>query len=83
MPPRQGSQRHHLEKGPPKTPDQNQLPFQHPSTQALPTIVEALENSSFNSIPEIQLQPANMSTTIVGTSQNGGGTSSTQTNKGD
>jgi hypothetical protein len=82
MPPRRSSQRLHVDDGLPQTFDQNQIPFQHPPNQALPTITEAIEHPTFNNIPEIQLQHDNMSTTAADSDQNGGGTSSTQTNGG-
>jgi hypothetical protein len=64
MPPRRVNQHLHPDKGLPQTTDQN---ISHqPPTQALPTIIETSEH------------PANMST-VVGSSHNGGGTSSTQT----
>jgi hypothetical protein len=63
-------------KPPPKT---NKLC--PPSTQILSTIDEGFEHSNFDDILEVQLhQLANMSTTAADSSQNGGGTSSTQTN---
>jgi hypothetical protein len=62
----------------PQASDQNQ-----PPTHALPTIIEAAKHPTFDNIPEIQLQQANMSTTATGTSWNDGGASSTQTNGGD
>jgi hypothetical protein len=43
--------------------------------------MEGSEHPIFDDIPEVQLhQLATISTTVVGSSQNGGGTSSTQTN---
>jgi hypothetical protein len=54
-----------------------------PSTQILSTIVEGSEHSNFSNIPKVHLhQPTNMSTTAAGSSQNGEGASSTQTNGG-
>jgi hypothetical protein len=82
MPPRRTSQRLHPDKGLPQTFDQNQIPFHHPPTQALPTITETVEHLTFDNIPEIQQQSANMSTTAAGSSHNGKDTSSTQTNEG-
>jgi hypothetical protein len=73
MPPRRVSQRLHLDEGLPQTSDQNQPPFQQPSTQTLPTITEAAKNPTFDNILEIQLQQANISTAAAGTSQSGGG----------
>jgi hypothetical protein len=55
MPPRRVNQRLHPDEGLPQTSDQNQLPFQQPSTQTLPTIGEAAENPTFNNILGIQL----------------------------
>jgi hypothetical protein len=56
----------------------------HPPTQTLSTIVDGSEHLTFSDIPEPhQHQLAIMSTTIVGSCQNGRGTSSTQTNGGD
>jgi hypothetical protein len=80
MPPRRISQRLHPDEDLPQTSDQNQTPLHHPSTWALP-ITEVTEHPAFNNILEVQLQPANMSTTAAGSSQNGGGASSTQTNE--
>jgi hypothetical protein len=80
LPPRQTSQRLHLDEGSTQTYHQNQT--HHPSTQALPTITEGAEYPSFDTILQVQLQPTNMPTTIVGSSQNGGAASSTQTNGG-
>jgi hypothetical protein len=73
IPPKRVSQRLHPDEGLPQTSDQNQIPFQQPSTQTLPTITEAAENLTFGNIPEIQLQQVNISTTVAGTSQSGGG----------
>jgi hypothetical protein len=77
MPSRRFSQRLHPDEDLPQTSTQNHAP-----TQILSTIAEGPENPSFSDIPEVQLhQPANnMSTIAVGSSQNNGGTSSTQTN---
>jgi hypothetical protein len=71
MPPRRVNQCLHPDKGLPQTSDQNQPPFQQPSTQTLPTITEATEHPTFDNIPEIQLQEANISIAAVGTSQTG------------
>jgi hypothetical protein len=50
----------------------------------LSTIVEGSEHPTFGDIPEFQLhQLATMSTTTAGSSQNSGGTNSTQTNRDD
>jgi hypothetical protein len=56
----------------------------HPSTEVLSTIIEGPEHPAFSDIPEVKLhQPTNnISTTAAGSSQNDGGTSSTQTNGG-
>jgi hypothetical protein len=67
MPPRRANQHLHLDEGLPQTTDQNNS--HQPPTQALPNIVETSEH------------PANMST-VVGSSDNGGGASSTQTLRG-
>jgi hypothetical protein len=80
MPPRRTSQRLHPDEGSTETSDQNQT--HHPSTQALPTITEGVERLTFDTIPQVQLQPANMPTTAAGSSQNGGAANSTQTNGG-
>jgi hypothetical protein len=80
MPPRRTSQRLHPNEGSTQTSDQNQT--HHPSTQDLPTIAEGAEHLTFDTIPQVQLQPANMATTAAGSSQNGGAASSTQTNGG-
>jgi hypothetical protein len=72
MPPRRVSQRLHPDEGLPQTSDQNQPPFQQPSTQTLLTITEDTEHPIFDNIPEIQLQQPNMSTTTASTSQTGG-----------
>jgi hypothetical protein len=82
MSPRRTSQRFHQDEGLPQASDQNQISFHQPPTQVLPTIAEAAEHPTFD-ILEIQLQQANMSNTTAGSSQNDGGTSSTQTNGGD
>jgi hypothetical protein len=80
MPSRRVSQCLHPEEGLPQTSNQNQLPFQQPSTQTLPTITEATENPTFDNIPEIQLQQVNISTTAVGTSPSSGGDHHLNTN---
>jgi hypothetical protein len=56
----------------------------HPPTRNLSTIAEGSEHSTFDDISEAEiLHPANnTSTTAVGSSQNVGGVSSTQTNEG-
>jgi hypothetical protein len=56
MPLRRVSQHLHPDEGLPQTSDQNQLPFQQPSTQTLPTITEAVEHPTFDNILEVQLQ---------------------------
>jgi hypothetical protein len=56
----------------------------HPPTHTLSTIIEGSEHPTFGDIPEPrQHHPATVSTIAVGSSQNGGGASSTQTNGGD
>jgi hypothetical protein len=68
-------------KPPTKT---NSLSLHQPSTQTLSTIIEGSEQQTFDDIPKLQLhQPATTSTIAAGSSQNGGGTNSTQTNGGD
>jgi hypothetical protein len=79
MLPRKVSQRLHLDEGLLQTSDQNQPPLQQPSTQALPTITKAAE-LTFDDIPEVQLQQATMSTTIIVTSQGNGGDQHLNTN---
>jgi hypothetical protein len=73
----------HLDEGLPQASKQNQHPFQQLPTQNLPTITKVAEHPTFDNIPEVQLHQVNMSTTTAGTSQNGRGTSSTQTSGGD
>jgi hypothetical protein len=81
MPPRKVSQCLYPGKALPKMSTQRNPPLTHPSTQSLSTITEGSEHSTFSDIPEVQLhQPANLSTTTVGSIQNGGSTSSTQKN---
>jgi broad specificity polyphosphatase/5'/3'-nucleotidase SurE len=80
MPPRRTSQRLHPYEGLPQASNQNQPPFQQPSTQTLPTITEAAEHPSFGNILEAQPQQANMLTTIVGTSQTSRGDQHLNTN---
>jgi hypothetical protein len=80
MPSRRTSQHLHPDEGSTQTSDKNQT--HHPSTQALPTIAEGVEHLTFDTIPQVQLLPANMSTAATGSSQDGGATSSTQTNGG-
>jgi hypothetical protein len=48
------------------------------------TIVEGSKHPTFGDVPQVDLLPLpnNVSTTAAGSSQNVGGTSSTQTNKG-
>jgi hypothetical protein len=78
MPPRRFSQHLHPDEDILQTSTQNQ-----PPTHILSTIIEGPEHPAFSNIPEVQLhQPANMSTTAVGSSQNGRGTSSTKINGG-
>jgi hypothetical protein len=49
----------------------------------MPTIVEDPEHPTFGDIPEVELhQPAHISTTVAGPSQNNGTTNSTQTAEG-
>jgi hypothetical protein len=55
MPPRT-NQCLHPDEGTPQASDQNQLSFQKPPTQTLPTITEASEDQAFDSILELQLQ---------------------------
>jgi hypothetical protein len=78
MPPRRQSQCLHPDKALPKPlPKSNQWST---PTQTLSIIVEGSEHPTFGDIPKLQLrQSATMSTTIGGSSQNGGGASSTQT----
>jgi hypothetical protein len=77
MPPRRMSQHLHPDKGLSQTSTQDP-----PPTQILSTIVEGSEHPTFGDIPDVEvLHPANdTSATAVGSSQNVGGTSSTQTN---
>jgi hypothetical protein len=83
MPPRRQSQHLHLDEGLPQTSTQIQSTA-HPPTQTLSTIIEGSEHPTFDDIPKFQLhQLDTMSTTTGGSSQNGGGVSSTQTNGGD
>jgi hypothetical protein len=69
MPLRRVSQRLHPDEGLPQTSDQNQPPFEQPSTKTLPTITEAAEHLTFDNILKVQLQQANMSITATVTSQ--------------
>jgi hypothetical protein len=55
MTPRRVSQRQHLDEGLLQTPNQNQPLFQQPSTQTLPTIIEAADHLTFDNIPKVQL----------------------------
>jgi hypothetical protein len=80
MPLKRTSQCLHPDEGSTQTSDQNQT--NNPSTQALPTIIEDVEYLTFDTILQIQLQPANMPTTVAGSNQNGGVASSTQINGG-
>jgi hypothetical protein len=80
MPLRSTSQSPHLDEGSIQTSDQNQT--HHQSTQALPTNAEGAGHLTFDTIPQVQLQPVNICTTTAGSSQNGGVVSSTQTNGG-
>jgi hypothetical protein len=80
MPPRRVSQRLHPDEGLPQTSDKNQPPFEQPSTQTVPTMTEVAEHSTFDNIPKVQLQQANMSTTTVDTSQGDGGDQHLNTN---
>jgi hypothetical protein len=66
MPPRRTSQCLHPNEGSTQTSDQNQT--HHPSTQAFPTITEGVEHLTFDTIPKVQLHPANMSTIAAGSS---------------
>jgi hypothetical protein len=80
IPSRRISQRLHPDEGLPQASDQNQPPFQQPSTQTLPTITKAAEHPTFDNILEAQPQHANMSTTTADTSQTGGGDQHLNTN---
>jgi hypothetical protein len=83
MPSRRQSQHLHLDKGLPQTSIQNQS-MAHLPTQTVSTTVKGCKHPTFNDIPEChQHQPATMSTTTSGSSQNGRDTSATQTNGGD
>jgi hypothetical protein len=55
MPPKWTSQRLHPDEGLPQTHTQNQILSQHPSTQALPSITEVAQHSTFDNILEVQL----------------------------
>jgi hypothetical protein len=79
MPPRRINQRLRLDEVLLQTSDQNQPPFQQPSTQTLPTIVEAAE-PTFDNIPEVQLQQATISTTATIVSQGNEGDQHLNTN---
>jgi hypothetical protein len=79
MPSRRTSQRLHLDEGLPQASNQNQPPFQQPSTQTLPTITKAAEHPTFGNIPEAQPQQANMATT-TGTSKTSEGNQHLNTN---
>jgi hypothetical protein len=79
MPLRRMSQYLHPDEGPLRE-STNNPPLHQPSTQNLPTIIEDHEHPTFGDIPEVQLhQPAHISTTAAGASQNTGAASSTQT----
>jgi hypothetical protein len=80
MPLRRISQHLHPDEDLPQASNQNQPQFQQPSTQTLPTIIEAAEHPTFGNIPEAKPQQANMSTTTAGTSQTGGGDQHLNTN---
>jgi hypothetical protein len=58
----------HLSEGSHQAFDHNQ-----PSTQAIPTIIEAAKQPTSVKNPHIQLQQANISTTMATTDKNGGG----------
>jgi hypothetical protein len=76
------SQRLHPDEGPSRE-STNNPPLHQLSTQKLPTITEDPEHPTFGDIPEVQLhQPAHISTTTAGPSQNSGAASSTQTGGG-
>jgi hypothetical protein len=82
MPPRKICQRllQPRDEALPQTSAQNQ-----PPTQDLSTRAKSIEHAVFNDIPEVELQHLannNVSSTTVGSSQNVGGASSTQTNGG-
>jgi hypothetical protein len=66
MTPRRTSQRIHPDEGSSQCSDQNQT--HHPSTQALPTIAKGAEHLTFDTIPQVQPQLANMPTTAAGSS---------------
>jgi hypothetical protein len=79
MPPRWFSQRLHPDEDMPQTSTLN-----HPPTQILSIIAEGSEHPTFGDILEVEVLHSanNTSTTVVWSSQNIGGTSSTQTNGG-
>jgi hypothetical protein len=79
MPPRRFSQHLHPDEYMPQTSTQNQ-----PPTQILSTIIEGSDNATFGNILKVDVLPPpnNISTTAAGSSQNTGGTSSTQINRG-
>jgi hypothetical protein len=68
MLPRRTSQCLHPDEDSSQTSDQNKT--HHPSTKALPTIAKGVEPLTFDTIPQVQPQPANMPTTAAGSSQN-------------
>jgi hypothetical protein len=71
MPNKRSCQRLNPDEGLPQASDQNKLPFHQQSNQTLSTIAEESEHPTFSDIPELQLhQPATMSTTATGSSQN-------------
>jgi hypothetical protein len=80
MPPRRTSQRLHQDECSTQSSDQNKT--HHPSTQALPNIAEGAEHLTFDTIPQVQLELANMPTTTASSYHDGRVASSTQTNGG-
>jgi hypothetical protein len=82
MPPRRMSQCLHPDEGPLQE-STNNTSLHQPSTQNLPTITEDPEHPTFGDITEVQLhQPAHISTTVVGSSQNSAAANSAQTGGG-
>jgi hypothetical protein len=79
MPPRRVSQCLHPNRGLLQSFDQNQPPFQQPSTQTLHTITEAAE-LTFDNITEVQLHHATISTTAAIASQSNEGDQHLNTN---
>jgi hypothetical protein len=61
MPPRRSSQHQYPDEGTP----------QPTTTQTPPTITEASEDQTFDTIPKLQLQQINMPTMAAGTNQTG------------